>query len=112
MKIMIVGGDLSLGRVYKEELIEEGHEVSLLSRGDNLLESIANKKPELLILGVALYRYEKERLKFLEQVKSSFPDLPVIFSTSYFEFSREALATGADFIYEISADVTERKKNN
>jgi DNA-binding NtrC family response regulator len=110
MKILVVDRELSLGRLYEDELSEEGHKVIFLSTGDQVLKSIAAKKPKLVILGVRIPGYETEPFKLLDQIKASFPKLPVIFSTSLSELWPEAQFRGADFCHYKSSDLTELKE--
>jgi DNA-binding NtrC family response regulator len=110
MKILVIERDLLLRRLYQEELSEWGYEPIVLSRGDQLLKSIAGNKPQVVILGVKISGYENEPLKLLEQIKDSFPDLPVIFNTSLGELWPQARAKGADFYSHKTSDLTELKE--
>lgn len=95
MKIIIVERDETIVYLYKEEFNEFGHEVISLNRGEKLLETIKKESPQVLILGVRIPGYGYFDL--LEQVKATYPKLPVIFNTSLFELWEEAKIRGADY---------------
>ncbi len=104
MKIIIVERDESIAHLYKEEFNEFGHEVISLCRGEKLLKIIQKENPQVLILGVRIpgYRY----FDLLEQVKTVYPKLPVIFNTSLSELWEEAKQRGADYYSPKTADLT------
>ncbi len=91
----MVERDEPVRRLYEEEMKEWGYEVIVLSGGHELLTFIAREKPQVVILGVRIPGYDS--FKLLEEMKDSFPDLPVIFNTSLCELWPHALARGADF---------------
>jgi DNA-binding NtrC family response regulator len=108
MKILFVDRDEDILFLYKEEFEAEGYLVVSLSRGHKMLETIAKEKPQVLVLGIRIDGYDYFEL--LEMAKAVFPDLPVIFFTSWSWLFSEAKKKGADYVIPKFHDLTELKK--
>ena len=81
MKILVVDDDLSILRLYKEELEEEGYEVVTASNGVEAIERFETEKPDLVTLDIQLP--DVDGIKLLRQMKEKRPRLPIIMSTAY-----------------------------
>ncbi|MDA8083753.1 MAG: response regulator [Nitrospiraceae bacterium] len=81
MKILVVDDDLSILRLYKEELEEDGYEVVTASNGVEAIERFENEKPDLVTLDIQLP--DVDGIKLLRQMKEKRPRLPIIMSTAY-----------------------------
>lgn len=81
MKILVVDDDLSILRLYKEELEEEGYAVVTASNGVEAMEQFEKEKPDLVTLDIQLP--DIDGIKLLRQMKEKRPRMPVIMSTAY-----------------------------
>ncbi len=81
MKILVVDDDLSILRLYKEELEEDGYEVVTASNGVEAIERFETEKPDLVTLDIQLP--DVDGIKLLRQMKEKRPRLPIIMSTAY-----------------------------
>ncbi len=106
MKILVVDDDLSILRLYKEELEEEGYTVVTASTGVEALEQFEKETPDLVSLDIQLP--DVDGIKLLRQMKEKRPRLPVIMSTAY--DYRDDFSVWASEAYIVkSADLAEFK---
>lgn len=106
MKILVVDDDLSILRLYKEELEEEGYAVVTASTGVEALELFEKESPDLVSLDIQLP--DVDGIKLLRQMKEKRPRLPVIMSTAY--DYRDDFSVWASEAYIVkSADLAEFK---
>lgn len=106
MKILVVDDDLSILRLYKEELEEEGYVVVTASTGAEALEQFEKEAPDLVTLDIQLP--DVDGIKLLRQMKEKRPRLPVIMSTAY--DYRDDFSVWASESYIVkSSDLTEFK---
>lgn len=106
MKILVVDDDLSILRLYKEELEEEGYTVVTASTGVEALEQFEKEVPDLVTLDIQLP--DVDGIKLLRQMKEKRPRLPVIMSTAY--DYRDDFSVWASEAYIVkSADLAEFK---
>jgi DNA-binding response OmpR family regulator len=106
MKILVVDDDLSILRLYKEELEEEGYTVVTASTGVEALEQFEKEAPDLVTLDIQLP--DVDGIKLLRQMKEKRPRLPVIMSTAY--DYRDDFSVWASEAYIVkSADLAEFK---
>jgi len=110
MKILVVDRDLSVCRLYQEELTEDGHQVFFADFADRVLKAIVKRQPEVLILGsrlpdIVAVDYCSHDL--LVQLRAKFPELKVIYNSSVPEFRTKAWQLGADYCVNKGSDLTE-----
>lgn len=106
MKILVVDDDLSILRLYQEELEEEGYTVVTASTGVEALEQFEKEVPDLVSLDIQLP--DVDGIKLLRQMKEKRPRLPVIMSTAY--DYRDDFSVWASEAYIVkSADLAEFK---
>jgi len=106
MKILIVDDDLSILRLYKEELEEEGYTVVTASNGAEAVAQFEKEAPDLVTLDIQLP--DVDGIKLLRQMKEKRPRMPVIMSTAY--DYRDDFSVWASEAYIVkSSDLTEFK---
>ncbi len=106
MKILIVDDDLSILRLYKEELEEEGYSVVIATNGQEAIEQFEKEKPDLVSLDIQLP--DIDGIKLLRQMKEKRPRMPIIMSTA-FDY-RDDFSVWASEAYIVkSADLSELK---
>ncbi|MDA8173311.1 MAG: response regulator [Nitrospiraceae bacterium] len=106
MKILVVDDDEHILRLYKEELEEEGYEVTLARTGAQGLELFEKTDPDLVTLDILIP--DMDGITLLRRMKDLKPRVPVIMSTAY--DYRDDFAVWASEAYIVkSADLTELK---
>ena len=75
-RILLVDDEEYIRQLYSEELSEEGHEVSTVATGHNLLKRIDLLQPEVVVLDIRLEDYDG--LELLQQIRNLHHNLPVI----------------------------------
>lgn len=78
---MVANADYGIPLLYQEDLTLEGYEVITASDCEGLLETIAEHRPDLIILGIKTG--EVNELNTLEEIRDASYDMPVILSTDY-----------------------------
>lgn len=106
-RILLVDDEEYIRLYYKEALSEEGHEVSTLGSGHNLLRRIDFLQPEVVILDIRLVDYDG--LELLQEIRKRFYDLPVVLCTAYDTYKYDEKATAADSYVIKSFDLSELK---
>jgi DNA-binding response OmpR family regulator len=96
-KILIIEDDLTVVRIYENQLLMAGYEVRVAKDGQEGLEMLQVFKPEAVVLDLMLPRVSG--LEFIRSVRgdAAFKQLPIlVFSNaSGTDMMREALAEGA-----------------
>lgn len=106
MKILIVDDDLSILRLYQEELEEEGYQIVTAATGKEGLAKFEAEHFDLVSLDVHLP--DIDGIKLLRQMKEKKPRMPIIMSTAY--DYRDDFSVWASEAYIVkSADLTEMK---
>lgn len=106
MKILVVDDDASILKLYKEELEEEGYEVTVAGTGKEALEVFAREEPDLVTLDILMP--DIDGITLLRRMKELRPRMPIVMSTAY--DYRDDFAVWASEAYLVkSADLTELK---
>jgi DNA-binding NtrC family response regulator len=106
-KVLLVDDERHIRRLYKEELVEEGHTVVTLASGHGLMGKIDDLRPEVVILDVKLVDYDG--LELLQEIRSQYHDLPVVLCTAYDTYKEDHKAMPADYYVIKSIDLSELK---
>ena len=106
-KILLVDDEEYIRQYYSEELSEDGHEISSVGSGHNLLRRIDFLQPEVVILDIRLVDYDG--LELLQEIRNRYYDLPVILCTAYDTFKYDEKAAAADSYIIKSFDLSELK---
>lgn len=82
-KVLIVDDEISLQKVYGKFFINEGFEVTPLSDGSNVLETLKSDNYDLVMLDIMMPI--KSGIDLLEEIKSdeSTENIPVIMLSAY-----------------------------
>jgi len=94
-RILLVDEEDHICQYYTEELSEEGHEVSAVTTGHQLLERIDLLQPEVVLLDIRLVDYDG--LELLPEIRNRHHDLPVILCTAYDTYKYDHKAIAADY---------------
>jgi DNA-binding NtrC family response regulator len=106
-KILLVDDEEYIRRLYTEELSEEGHEVSSLVSGHELLRKIDFFQPEAVILDIKLVDYNG--LELLQEIRNRHYDLPVILCSAYDTYKEDQKSIAANYYVVKSFDLSELK---
>ena len=104
-RILLVDDEEHIRHYYSEELSEDGHEMSSVGSGHNLLRRIDFLQPEVVILDIRLVDYDG--LELLQEIRKRYYDLPVILCTAYDTFKYDEKAAAADSYIIKSFDLSE-----
>ena len=106
-KILVVDDEEHIRFLYSEELRDEGYEVATANSGFQLVERIAEEKPDLVVLDIKMA--DSNGLDALQEVRNSYASLPVILSTAYDTFKEDMKSFAANYYVIKSFDLTDLK---
>lgn len=106
-KILIVDDDEPIQILYADELTEEGYDVITTGDGVGLLGLIAEAQPDLVVLDIRLG--ESNGLDFLQDIRNTYYELPVILCSAYSAFRHDMKSIAADYFVVKSSDLSELK---
>lgn len=106
MKILVVDDDISIAKLYKVELEEEGYEVVIAHSGKEAMDLFNKETPDLVTLDIMMP--DIDGISILRRMKELKRDVPIIMSTAY--DYRDDFAVWASEAYLVkSSDLTELK---
>ena len=105
--ILVVDDEEHIRQYFSEELSDEGHHVSTLASGHQLLRNIDHLRPEIVILDIKLVDYDG--LDLLQDIRNSYHDLPVILCSAYDTYKEDPRSVAADYYVVKSFDLSELK---
>jgi DNA-binding response OmpR family regulator len=79
-KILVVDDEKNIRTLFRDELEEAGYEVDTAGSGQEALEKVSSKKPDLIVLDIRME--DMTGLEVLEQVRRDHEALPVIMCTA------------------------------
>ena len=106
-RILLVDDDQNVRRYYTEELSDDGHQVSAVASGHQLLRIINLFKPHVVILDIKLVDYDG--LEVLKEIRNEYYNLPVILCTAYQTYKYDQRSIAADYYVVKSFDLSEPK---
>jgi two-component system response regulator (stage 0 sporulation protein F) len=106
-KILVVDDEEYIRHFYTVELSEEGHQVSTVASGHDLLRRIDLLRPDVVVLDIKLVDYDG--LELLQQIRNRYHDLPVILCTAYDTYRYDQEAIAADYYVVKAFDLSELK---
>ena len=108
-KILVVDDEESIHLLYKEELEDEGYEVSSALNGEDALELFDTQAPDLVILDINMPGMDG--IEVLRQMKQKRPDVPVILSSAYPEYKQDLASWASDDYIMKSFNLDELKES-
>ena len=107
MKLLIVDDDTNIQRLYKEELEEEGYDVTVAPTGMDALDIFQKEDFDIVTLDILMP--DIDGISLLRKMKELKPNIPIIMSTAY--DYRDDFAVWASEAYIVkSSDLDELKK--
>ena len=106
--VLVVDDDQSLRLLYSKELTDEGHEVNTVPSGKDAIESIAQSRPDVVVLDIKMEGMDG--LSVLDEIMKHDKTIPVILNTAYSTFKSDFTTWSADAYVVKSSDLNELKQ--
>ncbi len=107
-KILCVDDDLSLLRLYQDELSEEGYKVILAKDGKEALAKYEKENPQVVIMDIRMP--QMDGIETLTAMLGKDRQVPVILNTAYPQYKENFMTWGAEAYVIKSSDLTELKQ--
>jgi len=107
-KVLCVDDDLSLLRLYQDELSEEGYKVILAKDGKEALAKFEKENPQVVIMDIRMP--VMDGIETLTVMLGKDRQIPVILNTAYPQYRENFMTWGAEAYVIKSSDLTELKK--
>ncbi len=106
-RILVIDDEENIRLLYKEELADEGYEVSVASSAQEALAKIEAERPDLITLDIRMPGVDG--IEFLKLLRERDRDLPVIIVTAYGEYKQDFSVWASEAYVVKSADLDELK---
>ena len=107
-KVLCVDDDLSLLRLYQDELSEEGYKVILAKDGKEALAKFEKEKPQVVVMDIRMPGMDG--IETLTAMMGKDRQVPVILNTAYPQYRDNFMTWGAEAYVIKSSDLTELKQ--
>jgi two-component system, response regulator, stage 0 sporulation protein F len=107
-KILCVDDDLSLLRLYQDELSEDGYKVILAKDGKEALKKFEKESPHVVVMDIRMPTMDG--IETLTTMLGKDRQVPVILNTAYPQYRENFMTWGAEAYVIKSSDLTELKK--
>ncbi len=107
-KVLCVDDDLSLLRLYEDELTEEGYEVILAKDGKEALAKFEKETPQVVVMDIRMP--VMDGIEALITLLGKDRQVPVILNTAYPQYKENFMTWGAEAYVVKSSDLTELKQ--
>ena len=107
-KVLCVDDDLSLLRLYQEELTDEGYKVILAKDGKEALKKFEKESPNVVVMDIRMP--VMDGIETLTAMLGKDRQVPVILNTAYPQYRENFMTWGAEAYVIKSSDLTELKQ--
>ncbi len=107
-KVLCVDDDLSLLRLYEDELAEEGYEVVLAKDGKEAIAKFEKEGPQVVVMDIRMP--VMDGIEALTNLLGKDRQVPVILNTAYPQYRENFMTWGAEAYVIKSSDLTELKQ--
>ncbi len=107
-KVLCVDDDLSLLRLYQDELSEDGYKVILAKDGKEALKKFEKESPNVVVMDIRMPTMDG--IETLTTMLGKDRQVPVILNTAYPQYRENFMTWGAEAYVIKSSDLTELKK--
>ena len=107
-KVLCVDDDLSLLRLYEDELAEEGYEVVLAKDGKEAIAKFEKESPQVVVMDIRMP--VMDGIEALTNLLGKDRQVPVILNTAYPQYRENFMTWGAEAYVIKSSDLTELKQ--
>ena len=105
--ILIANDEQSTSLLYKEELEEDGYQVSLAATGEEALKMLDKQIPDLIILDIKMPGMDG--IEVMCKIKDEKGDIPIILCSTYGQYKQNFRVWASDAYVVKSADLRELK---
>ncbi len=105
--ILVVEDEKNLRMLYKEELTAEGYDVVLADSGEEALEIVERRRPDLIVLDIRMPGMDG--IEALGRILGKDRSIPVIINTAYSSYKDNFMTWTADAYVVKSSDLSELK---
>jgi len=107
-KVLCVDDDLSLLRLYQEELTDDGYKVILAKDGREALKKFEKESPNVVVMDIRMP--VMDGIETLTAMLGKDRQVPVILNTAYPQYRENFMTWGAEAYVIKSSDLTELKQ--
>jgi len=107
-KVLCVDDDLSLLRLYEDELAEEGYEVVQAKDGKEAIAKFEKESPQVVVMDIRMP--VMDGIEALTNLLGKDRQVPVILNTAYPQYRENFMTWGAEAYVIKSSDLTELKQ--
>jgi CheY-like chemotaxis protein len=107
-KVLCVDDDLSLLRLYQDELTEEGYDVVLAKDGKEALTKFEKENPQVVVMDIRMP--VMDGIEALTNLLGKDRQISVILNTAYPQYKENFMTWGAEAYVVKSSDLTELKQ--
>ncbi|MBI4496188.1 MAG: response regulator [Deltaproteobacteria bacterium] len=107
-KVLCVDDDMSLLRLYQDELGEEGYKVIVAKDGKEALQKFERESPQVVIMDIRMP--QMDGIETLTALMGKNRQVPVILNTAYPQYRENFMTWGAEAYVIKSSDLTELKQ--
>lgn len=105
--LLLVDEEANTRLLYKDELQDEGYEVTVAETTKEAMEKIHQSKPDIITLDIKMPG--AEGLEFLRKIKKEESDIPIVICSAYAGYRNDIRIGICDAFIVQSADLTELK---
>ena len=106
-KILVVDDEDNIRLLYKEELQDEGYQVSVAANAEEALKAIEGDTPDLITLDIKMPGMNG--IELLRKLKEDKKDIPVILCSAYGTYKQDFQVWASEAYVVKSADLRELK---
>ena len=107
MRVLLVEDEKNQRLLYKQELEDEGYEVSLAGDGREAMKLLETSRPDAVVLDISMPGMDG--IETLGQILSRDNTIPVLLHTAYSSYKDNFMTWSADAYVVKSADLSELK---
>lgn len=106
-KVLVIDDEENIRLLYKEELEDEGYQVTLASTAEDAMDKINQSKPDIITLDIKMPGMDG--IEFMRKLKEEKREIPVILCSAYGRFKQDFRVWASDAYVVKSADLRELK---
>jgi len=106
-KLLIVEDEEALCLLYKEELSQEGYEVTTVYDAEKALEALNRERFDLIITDIRMPG--RDGVELITQIMGLRRDIPIIINTAYESYKEDFMTWAADAYIVKSSSLDELK---
>ncbi len=103
--ILVVDDNQNIGSLYKEELEDDGYQVTVTATGKEALQKLDNH--DLIILDIK--NPAEDGIELMRKIKDDKGDIPIIICSAYGRYKQDFRVWASDATVVKSADLRELK---